>query len=107
MEAASFFFRFGKCFGKVESHPKLGHLQPNVSQEGIENLEKLKTDRYFYEELCGARIAAYQYGLDGAQWIQDNFGINLGEDYPYPIVDLATRKKIALEVFENHVKIIK
>ena len=70
---------FGKCFGKVESHPKLGHLHPNVSQEGIENLEKLKTDRYFYEELCGARIAAYQYGLDGAQWIQDNFGINLGD----------------------------
>lgn len=35
------------------------------------------------------------------------FGIVLGEDYPKPIVDLSLRKKIALEVFENHVKIIK
>lgn len=36
-----------------------------------------------------------------------HFGIVLGEDYPKPIVDLTIRKKIALEVFENHVKIIK
>lgn len=35
------------------------------------------------------------------------FGINLGEDYPRPIIDLASRRKFALEVFENHVKIIK
>lgn len=36
-----------------------------------------------------------------------HFGINLGEEYPKPIIELSTRKKIALEVFENHVKIIK
>lgn len=36
-----------------------------------------------------------------------HFGINLGEDYPKPIVNISERKKIALEVFENHVKIIK
>ncbi len=35
------------------------------------------------------------------------FGIVLGEDYPRPIIDLSERRKIALDVFENHVKIIK
>lgn len=70
---------FGKCFAEVENHPKLKDLNAAVTEDGFGNMEKLKTDRYFYEELCGARIAAYNYGLDGAQWIQDNFGINLGD----------------------------
>lgn len=35
------------------------------------------------------------------------FGINLGENYPKPIVCLQQRKKIAMDVFENHIKIIK
>lgn len=70
---------FGKYFGEVDNHPKLKDLKVAISQEGNENLEKLKIDRYFYEELCGARTAAYNYGLDGAQWIQDNYDINLGD----------------------------
>lgn len=70
---------FGKYFGEVDNHPKLKDLKAATSDEGNENLEKLKTDRYFYEELCGARIAAFNYGLDGSQWIQENYGINLGE----------------------------
>lgn len=70
---------FGKYFGEVDNHPKLKNLKANTSTEGNENLEKLKSDRYFYEELCGARIAAFNYGLDGSQWIQDNYGINLGD----------------------------
>jgi len=52
-------------------------LQLQVSESGTTNSEKIKTDRYFYEELNGARQAAYAYGYDGAQWIMDNFGINL------------------------------
>ncbi|MCX2473653.1 hypothetical protein OQZ33_04840 [Pedobacter sp. MC2016-05] len=39
----------------------------------------MKTDRYFYEELNGARQAAYEYGVDGALWIEEKFGINLGD----------------------------
>lgn len=70
---------FGKYFSEADLHPKLRSLKVKISSEGVENLEKLKTDRYFYEELCGARQAAYAYGLDGAQWILDNFGINLGD----------------------------
>lgn len=70
---------FGKYFGEVDNHPKLKNLKAATSDEGNENLEKLKSDRYFYEELCAARIAAFNYGLDGSQWIQDNYGINLGD----------------------------
>jgi hypothetical protein len=70
---------FGQYFGEAESHPKLGQLSTNITEEGQVNLEKMKSDRYFYEELCGARQAAYEYGMDGAQWILENFGIGLGE----------------------------
>lgn len=69
----------GKYFGEADQHPKLGSLKAEISDEGKANLEKIMTDRYFYEELCGARQAAYNYGFDGAQWIQDNFGISLGD----------------------------
>lgn len=32
----------------------------------------MRSDRYLYEELNRARQAEYEYGYDGAQWIQDN-----------------------------------
>ena len=70
---------FGKYFGEADQHPKLGVLQASLSEEGAINVEKMKTDRYFYEELNGARQAAYEYGIDGAQWIEEKFGINLGD----------------------------
>lgn len=70
---------FGQHFGDIENHPKLKDLKAETSAEGTANLEKLKTDRHFYEELCGARVAAYEYGMDGAQWILDNYGITLGD----------------------------
>jgi len=71
---------FGQYFAEADQHPKLGGLTAGaLSAEGEANLAQLKSDRYFYEELCGARQAAYEYGLDGAQWIQDNYGINLGD----------------------------
>jgi hypothetical protein len=71
--------QFGQYFGEADNHPKLKDLQAEVSEEGQANLDKLQSDRYFYEELNGARQAAYEYGYDGAQWIQDNFGISLGD----------------------------
>lgn len=70
---------FGTYFGESAQHPKLGGLAAAQSESGKANLEKLATDRYFYEELCGARQAAYEYGLDGAQWIMENYGIALGD----------------------------
>jgi len=73
--------KYGEYFATAAQHPKLAQLKPATAAipEGNANLEKLKTDRYFYEELCGARTAAYEYGLDGAQWILENFGINLSD----------------------------
>ncbi|HEX6432291.1 MAG TPA: DUF6620 family protein, partial [Niastella sp.] len=53
---------FGQYFGEADKHPKLSGLQAEVSEEGKTNLEKMRTDRYFYEELNGARLAAYAYG---------------------------------------------
>jgi hypothetical protein len=70
---------YGQYFMEGSDHPKLNAIQPEVSANGKDALDKMKTDRYFYEELCGARQAAYAYGLDGAQWIQDNFGVSLGD----------------------------
>jgi hypothetical protein len=70
---------FSTYFGDVNSHPKLGSLTSGGADGSNPNLEKLENDRYFYEELCGARQAAYEYGLDGAQWILDNYGISLGD----------------------------
>lgn len=69
--------QFGQYFATAAEHPKLKTLEKQTGHNP--NLERLKTDRYFYEELCGARIAAYEYGLDGAQWILDNYGIELGD----------------------------
>jgi len=70
---------YGQYFADGIQNPKLLALNANVSAEGNANLEKLKNDVYFYHELTGARQAAYEYGLDGAQWILDNFGINLAD----------------------------
>ncbi|MBW8684957.1 hypothetical protein K1Y79_11505 [Chitinophaga sp. B61] len=69
----------GTFFAQADQHPKLGHLQPAAGGGNAQNLQLLATDRYFYEELNGARSAAYEAGLDGAQWIQDNYGISLGD----------------------------
>jgi hypothetical protein len=70
---------YGQYFMEAGEHPKLQNLETNISETGKKNLLRMKEDRYFYEELAGARQAAYEYGLDGAQWILDNFGIGLGE----------------------------
>lgn len=68
---------YGQYFSEPATHPKL----EAIGGGGASNphLDKIKTDRYYYEELAGARQAAYEYGLDGAQWIQENFGISLGD----------------------------
>jgi hypothetical protein len=70
---------YGQYFACGVTNPKLVNLGSTISPEGNENLERIKSDRLFYEELCGARAAAYNYGMDGAQWILENFGITLGD----------------------------
>lgn len=70
---------FGQYYAENVTVPQLENLKAEISEEGAANLERIKNDRYFYEELAGARQAAYEYGIDGAQWILDNFGINLAD----------------------------
>lgn len=70
---------FGQYFGEGPSHPKLQDTANAAPSTNTDNLEKFKTDRYFFEELNGARQAAYDYGIDGAKWIEENFGISLGD----------------------------
>lgn len=70
---------FGQYFGAADQHPKFGNLKATVSAEGSGNIEKIKTDKDFYQELEVARQVAYEYGLDGAQWIVDKYGIPIGD----------------------------
>jgi len=71
---------YGQYFMEIANHPvilKLRNETGGASTGDSENLERLRSDKYFYLELEAARTAAYEYGLDGAKWIEDNFGINL------------------------------
>ncbi|GGF23290.1 DUF6620 family protein [Flavobacterium limi] len=70
---------FGQYYAENVTLPQLENVKAEISEDGQANLEKIRTDRYFYEELAGARQAAYEYGIDGAQWILDNYGINLAD----------------------------
>lgn len=71
--------KFGEYFAQADAHPAFANTAQPAASNNPAMLAKLQSDRYFYEELCGARTAAYEYGLDGAQWIQDNYGISLGD----------------------------
>jgi hypothetical protein len=70
---------FGQYFGQADQHPKFSNLKPNLSPAAAGNTERIKTDKAFYDELEVARQVAYDYGLDGAQWILDQYGISLGD----------------------------
>jgi hypothetical protein len=70
---------YGQYFADETPHPKLDQIKAEISPQGAENLARIRSDRYFLEELSGARNAAYDYGLDGAQWMLETFGINLGD----------------------------
>ncbi|NLR57540.1 hypothetical protein HGH93_05490 [Chitinophaga polysaccharea] len=70
---------FGQYFGQADQHPKFSNLKAAVSAEGGANTDRIKSDKRFYEELEVARQVAYEYGLDGAQWIADKYGITLGD----------------------------
>ncbi|WEK38398.1 MAG: hypothetical protein P0Y53_12905 [Candidatus Pseudobacter hemicellulosilyticus] len=71
--------QMGTFFSQADQHPKLGTLQPAQAPGASGHLDQLANDRFFYEELAAAREAAYETGLDGAQWILDNYGIPLGD----------------------------
>lgn len=73
---------YGEAFMNASQNPKLLALQNEAGSAtpasgNTENLNRLKTEKEFYLELEAARVVAYEYGIDGAQWILEEFGIDL------------------------------
>jgi hypothetical protein len=72
----------GQYYADADKHPKLQNLD-SAKASGVtvntDNIALLMEDNLFYAELAGAREAAYEYGLDGTQWILENYGIPLGD----------------------------
>jgi hypothetical protein len=66
---------YGKYYAEADQHPKLQNLTSTLSAQGQANLTKLKTDRYYYYELEGAKDAAKALGLHENNWILEKFGI--------------------------------
>lgn len=77
---------YSKYFGKVQEHEKLGNLQPEnapatqvESETAKANLQRLENDKYYFFEIQGAIQAAYDNGIDGAQWLIDHLGLTVSQ----------------------------
>lgn len=77
---------YSKYFGKAKEHEKLGALQPstklqtNVPEaQSKATLERLESDKHYYFEIQGALQAAYDNGIDGAQWLVDELGVSVSQ----------------------------
>lgn len=70
----------GQYYADADNHPKLQNLNDSAAGEmSADNVKLIMEDELYYAELAGAREAAYEYGLDGAQWVVENHGIPLGD----------------------------
>ncbi|MGI9527334.1 MAG: DUF6620 family protein, partial [Weeksellaceae bacterium] len=70
---------FGQYFAMADNHPKFQDVESSSFETNEENLARIKEDPEFHFELTAAMQAAYNYGIDGAQWLTDNYGLSLGE----------------------------
>ena len=69
---------YSQYFTKIEDHPTLGsnaNLAANTASNP--NLDRLKTDEYFFYDLAAERDAAIEVGKDGGQYILDKYGIGI------------------------------
>jgi len=73
-------------FGKAKEHGKLGGLIPNAAVKtdvsdgkAKEHLARLETDKHYFFEIQAALQAAYENGIDGAQWLIDNLGLTVAQ----------------------------
>lgn len=69
---------FGQYFAVADGHPKFEGLESDF-KTNEENLRRIEQDAFFYHELSGAMQAAYQNGMDGAQWLRENYGLSIGD----------------------------
>lgn len=77
---------YSKYFGMVKEHEKLGMLLPEnapatevESETAAANLQRLESDKHYFFEIQGAMQAAYDNGIDGAQWLIDNLGLTVAQ----------------------------
>ena len=77
---------YSKYFGMAKDHEKLGVLQPAnapatdvPSDAASETLQRLENDKHYFFEIQGAMQAAYDNGIDGAQWLIDNLGLTVAQ----------------------------
>ncbi|MEH6307698.1 DUF6620 family protein [Olivibacter sp. CPCC 100613] len=77
---------YSKYFGMIKEHEKLGGLQPEKapvtqveSEAAKATLHRLETDKYYFFEIQGAMQAAYDNGIDGAQWLIDELGLTVSQ----------------------------
>ena len=69
---------YSQYFTKIEDHPTLGsngNIAANTASNP--NLDRLKTDEYFFYDLAAERDAAIEVGKDGGQYILDKYGIGI------------------------------
>lgn len=74
------FTLYGEYFSTQSNSEIINRLKAEhgvLFETNQENLDRMRTDKYFRMELEAARTVAYEYGIDGAQWIEDNYGISL------------------------------
>jgi len=79
---------YAKYYGDYKKHEKLAPLQPlpgaapktEVPEEEIAaNLKRIEEDPYFFFEMQSAMQAAYDNGIDGAEWLLENVGVTISQ----------------------------
>jgi len=67
---------FGRLYQLGITDSRLTGIGGAIVTTNPANLERLRTDRTFVQELSGGRSAAYNAGLDGNSWMMESFGVS-------------------------------
>jgi len=79
---------YAKYYGDYKKHEKLASLSPlpgaapktDVPEAEITaNLKRIEEDKYFFFEMQSAMQAAYDNGIDGAEWLLENIGVTISQ----------------------------
>jgi len=79
---------YAKYYGDYKKHEKLAPLSPlpgaapktDVPEAEITaNLRRIEEDPYFFFEMQSAMQAAYDNGIDGAEWLLENIGVTVSQ----------------------------
>ena len=76
--------KYSQFFANAGKNPKFQKKNISTSENSSANFsenfsEKIRNDETFYYELWGARDAAYALWVDGALWIEKNYGISFAD----------------------------